>query len=728
MKHNFLPLGLLVLLIFSTSYPDSYAQEDDNNRPKVGLVLSGGGAKGMAHVGVLKVLEEVGMPIDYIGGTSMGSIVGGFYAAGYSANQIDSIIQTVNWEYLLSDGITRRELSITEKYDTDRFLLSFPFSKKGLRLPEGIIRGQHIESEFTKLCTPVYNITDFNQLPIPFLCVAVDIEAEEKVVFRKGNLPNAMRASMSIPSVFVPMEIDGRKYVDGGIIDNFPVGEVKKMGADIIIGIDVGHGSQEKKESNLITTLGDIIFLYSAKMMEENKKSVDIYINPDLKGLGTSSFSDGDSLISYGESAGRAVYSELQSLADSLKKLSNTEFIRKPQPKVDSIFIKAIQIEGLENRSEKFATADVPFSVLEWVTPKDIQDAVEGIYSSGYYNKVISELIEEEDGSRLVIHFNEKVGGLLRFGFYYDNDYKATLFLNSTFYNWLIDDTKLSITLGLGRSPSINLQYFIDKGPIPAPGIEVSSSWETVYGYSDSTRKKVLSANYSLTNAQLFIQSNFSSYLAFRLGGEWMHGILKPDVSLIEFGNISDNFWGLFGTLYADTYDNPYFPKRGQQAFVSAKFASNVELNPITNIKFRYRFASRLSEKFTLISSLYGGISVGDSIPFQYTFPLGGLTEMERYGHMPFIGYKYFETGNDNVMFARLDLQFQFLKNMYLILMGNVGYQNKEIYNVFKPEGLISGFGFTYGYQTPIGPIKVSVMRSGELKGLMGHVQLGYWF
>ena len=718
----------LVLFILSISFSESYAQELEKQRPKVGLVLSGGGAKGMAHVGVLKVLEEVGMPIDYIGGTSMGSIVGGFYAAGYSANQIDSIIHTINWDYLLSDGITRRELSITEKYDNDRFLLSFPFSKKGIKLPEGIIRGQHIESELTKLCTPVYNINDFNQLPIPFLCVAVDIEAEEKVVFKEGNLPNALRASMSIPSVFVPMEIDGRKYVDGGIIDNFPVGEVKKMGADIIIGVDVGHGSQEKKEANLITTLEDIIFLYSARLMEENKKSVDIYINPDLKGLGTSSFSDGDSLISYGESAGLAVYSELQSLADSLNKLSNTKFIRKPQPKVDSIFIKSIQIEGLENRSEKFATADVPFSVLEWVTPKDIQDAIEGIYSSGYYNKVTSELIKEKDGSRLIIHFKEKIGGLLRFGFYYDNDYKATLFLNSTFYNWLINDTKFSITLGLGRSPSINLQYFIDKGPVPAPGFEVSSSWETIYGYSDSTRQKVLSANYSITNANLFIQSNFSDFLTFRLGGEWTHGILKPNVSLIEFGNITDNFWGLFGSLYSDTYDQSYFPKRGQQAYISVKFLSNVDLEPITRFKVRYRFAQRLSEKFTLIPSIYGGISIGDSIPFQYSFPLGGLTEMGKFGHMPFVGYKYFETGNDNVMFARLDLQFQFYKNMYFIFMCNAGYQSDDFNDIIKPEGLISGFGLTYGIQTPIGPIKVSVMRSGERKGLLGNVQLGYWF
>jgi len=727
-RFKYLKIVVFTILLAVISFKYSFAQEENSQRPKVGLVLSGGGAKGMAHVGVLKVLEEVGMPIDYIGGTSMGSIVGGLYAAGYSANQIDSIIHTINWEYLLSDAISRRELSITEKHEKDRFKLSFPFSRKGIKLPEGIIRGQHVESEFEKLTSPVYNIRDFNQLPIPFLCVAVDIESGDKVVFKEGSLSDAMRASMSIPSVFVPMEIDGHKYVDGGITDNFPVAEVIKMGADIIIGVDVGHGSQGKKESNLITLLADVIFMSSTKVMEENKKSVDIYISPDLKGLGTSSFTGGDSLILYGEEAGREVYSELKSLADSLNGLTEVKFIRKPQPSVDSILIKSIQIEGLLNRSEKFATADVPFSVLEWVTPKEIQDAVEDIYASGYYDKVTSELIEEVDGTRLILHFREKIGGLLRFGFYYDNDYKAALFLNGTFYNLLINDSKLAVTLGLGRSPSLNVQYFMDKGPIPAPGVEFSSSWETVHIYADSSRSKIASVNYSISDAKLFIQSNFTNFFAFRLGGEWTHGVVRPDVSLIEFGNISDNFWGLFGTLYADTYDHPYFPKKGQQAIASVKFASNVELSPIYNFRFRYRFAQRLSDKFTLIPSFYGGISIGDSIPLQYSFPLGGLTEMNRFGHMPFIGYKYFETGNDNVLFARFDLQFQFYKNMYLILMGNVGYQSDDVNKIFKPEGLISGYGLTYGIDTPVGPLKISIMRSGEKQGFMGHVQLGYWF
>ena len=717
------------MFLNTISFTHLYSQEpDSNSRPKVGLVLSGGGAKGMAHVGVLKVLEEVGMPIDYIGGTSMGSIVGGLYAAGYTARDLDSIIHSIDWNFLLSDEIPRQDLSISEKQDNDRFLLSFPINKKGVELPEGIIRGQHIENELAKLCTPVYNIRDFSKLPIPFICIAVDIETGEKVVFRKGNLSDAMRASMSIPSAFVPMEIDGRKFVDGGIIDNFPVADVIKMGADIIIGVNVGIGSQAKKESNLLTVMEDVVFIYSSKIMKESKKSVDIFIQPDLNGYGTSSFTAGDSLMTYGEEAARKLYPQLKSLADSLNGLSGVKFTRKPKSIVDSVFLKSIQIEGLSYHSERFATVDIPFSVLEWVTPEKIQEAVEYMYASAYYDKVTSELTEEEDGSRLIIHFKEKVGGQLRFGLYYDIDYKAALFLNSTFYNWLINDTKLSLTLGLGRSPTFDILYFIDKGPIPAPGVEFSSNWESVPLISDSSRKEIANFNCSVTNAKLFIQSNFSSILAFRVGGEWTHAAIKPDVSLIEFGNFSDNFWGLFSSLYTDTYDHPYFPKKGQQALVEAKYIAGINLEPITYFRLEYRFAQKLSKKFTLIPSVYGGITTGDSIPIQYSFPLGGLTEIDRFGHMPFVGYKYFETGNNNVIFGRIDLQFQIRKNMYLILMGNAGYQDESLKSLFTPAGLISGFGLTYGLDTPVGPLKVSVMRSGEHKDFLGYVQLGYWF
>ena len=718
----------MVLFFFGIDSMEAQNQENIT-RPKVGLVLSGGGAKGFAHIGVLKILEEVGMPIDYIGGTSMGSIVGGLYAAGYSADELEKIVTELDWDFLFTDEINRRELSITEKRDMDRYILSFPIGEKGIDIPEGIIRGQHIENKLTELCVPVYDIDNFNDLPIPFLCITTDIDNGKKVVIREGSLPRAMRASMSIPSVFVPLVIDDIRMVDGGIIDNFPVEEVIAMGADIIIGVDVGYQRKKDDEDrNLFSIMEDAMFIYSASVMEKSLKDVDIFIRPDLKGLGTASFSSPDSLVKYGTNAAVSAYAHLKSLADSLNALDGHKYKRPVLKKIDSVFLTTIRIRGLKNTTEELAISEMPFSVLNWVKIDEILQSVNKIYASNYFNKVSFELKPGDNGTILILNIEEKTNGLFRFGFYYDIDQKATVFLNTTFYNKLFKDTKMSLSVGLGRSPGIEFSYLFDKGPRPAPGVELSSFWTSLYAYSDSSREKLASFNYSTSNAKIFLKSNFSSYLSIRFGAEWTHAYLSPDISLVQFGSLKDNFWGLFGSLYSDTYNHAYFPTRGVKGLVEVKYITNAYLKPVSYLNLFYQTAIQMGHSVTLLPSIYSGIAIGDSIPLQYQTPLGGLSELHRYGHMPFIGYKYYETGNNNVLFARIDLQFKVFDKMYLTLMANAGSQTEFVEDLFKNDTYISGFGIEYSLDTPLGPVKLSLMRSGEKKKLLGYFQLGYWF
>ncbi len=718
----------MVLFFFGIDSMEAQNQENIT-RPKVGLVLSGGGAKGFAHIGVLKILEEVGMPIDYIGGTSMGSIVGGLYAAGYSADELEKIVTELDWDFLFTDEINRRELSITEKRDMDRYILSFPIGEKGIDIPEGIIRGQHIENKLTELCVPVYDIDNFNDLPIPFLCITTDIDNGKKVVIREGSLPRAMRASMSIPSVFVPLVIDDIRMVDGGIIDNFPVEEVIAMGADIIIGVDVGYQRKKDDEDrNLFSIMEDAMFIYSASVMEQSLKDVDIFIRPDLKGLGTASFSSPDSLVKYGTNAAVSAYAHLKSLADSLNALDGHKYKRPVLKKIDSVFLTTIRIRGLKNTTEELAISEMPFSVLNWVKIDEILQSVNKIYASNYFNKVSFELKPGDNGTILILNIEEKTNGLFRFGFYYDIDQKATVFLNTTFYNKLFKDTKMSLSVGLGRSPGIEFSYLFDKGPRPAPGVELSSFWTSLYAYSDSSREKLASFNYSTSNAKIFLKSNFSSYLSIRFGAEWTHAYLSPDISLVQFGSLKDNFWGLFGSLYSDTYNHAYFPTRGVKGLVEVKYITNAYLKPVSYLNLFYQTAIQMGHSVTLLPSIYSGIAIGDSIPLQYQTPLGGLSELHRYGHMPFIGYKYYETGNNNVLFARIDLQFKVFDKMYLTLMANAGSQTEFVEDLFKNDTYISGFGIEYSLDTPLGPVKLSLMRSGEKKKLLGYFQLGYWF
>jgi len=227
-----LPIAFLLLPITSFS-------QETTKRPKIGLVLSGGGAKGFAHIGVLKVLEEAGVKVDYIAGTSMGAVIGGLYASGYSATQIDSIFYNTDFDELLQDYIPRSSKSFYEKRNDQMYALTLPFDKLKIGVPIALSKGMYNYNLLSKLTHKVRHVRDFNKLPIPFLCIATDIEKGEQVILKEGYLAQAMLASSAFPSLFSPVEIDGKLLIDGGVVNNYPVEEIRKMGADIVIGVDV---------------------------------------------------------------------------------------------------------------------------------------------------------------------------------------------------------------------------------------------------------------------------------------------------------------------------------------------------------------------------------------------------------------------------------------------------------------------------------------------------------
>jgi len=234
---TFLLIILIQILFISSAFSQASTESIQRKRPTIGLVLSGGGAKGFAHVGVIKVLEEAGIQPDYIGGTSMGSIIGGLYAIGYSTEYMEDMIRNRDWDLLLQDKIPRKLLTYEEKENAERLLITFPLSIKGIKMKTGLYSGQNIETLLTTLTTPVYNEPDFNKFQTPFLCIGTDLITGEEVILENGKLDQAMRASMAIPSFFNPYEYQGHILVDGGVINNYPVNRIKEIGADIIIDL-----------------------------------------------------------------------------------------------------------------------------------------------------------------------------------------------------------------------------------------------------------------------------------------------------------------------------------------------------------------------------------------------------------------------------------------------------------------------------------------------------------
>ena len=271
-----------------------FSQED----PKIGLVLSGGGAKGLAHIGALKVIDSLGIKIDYVGGTSMGAIVGGLYAAGYSAKELDSIFKSTDLTELIQDNVPRSAKTFYEKDDSERYALSLPFDDFKVSFPEGISGGQNIYNEFVRLLYHVKDIQDFNKLPIPFLCIATNIETGKPVLLDNGYLPEAIMASGTLPSLFEPSEVNGQILIDGGVVNNYPLDEVKAKGADIVVGVDVQDALAKRDALSSATEILVQINNYrTVKDMVNKIKETDIYIKPNIQDFSVIDFELRDEII-----------------------------------------------------------------------------------------------------------------------------------------------------------------------------------------------------------------------------------------------------------------------------------------------------------------------------------------------------------------------------------------------------------------------------------------------
>ena len=288
-----------VLFVFSLS--SIYSAQ-----PKIGLVLSGGGAKGLAHVGVLKVLEKAGIKVDIITGTSMGALVGALYASGYRAAELEKIIRSQNWSRLIFDVIPRWQLRMNDKKGDGRYFIDFGLKKGKIVTEGGLTRGQRVSLLLSRLTWPVHHIRDFSKLPTPFACMATDLQTGQPVVLSNGSLADAMRASMSIPSVFNPAMVNGRMLVDGGLVRNFPVSQAKKMGADIIIGVDVSDAPKTQKElKSAFVILSQISMYRNEKDLKRQRALCNILISPDIRGFTSASFTKAEILMHRGEEAAK---------------------------------------------------------------------------------------------------------------------------------------------------------------------------------------------------------------------------------------------------------------------------------------------------------------------------------------------------------------------------------------------------------------------------------------
>ena len=720
----------------------SFAQEtkNDSTRLKVGVVLSGGGAKGYAHVGALKKIEEAGIKIDYIGGTSMGAIIGGLYAAGYTPDELEKIMHQLDISSLITQNKDRAEIPFFEKAYKEKYILELPFDKFKLTIPNAISKGQGPLDLLTYLLRPVHDIDDFNKLPTPLVCIGTDLETGEEKVFRSGFLPRVILASGAYPTMLDPVTIDGKIYVDGGVVNNFPVKEVKDMGADIIIGVELGDGLQKRDDLNsAIDILSQIMTMSIVKKTDEQKKLVDLLIKPELKEYAVTSFDEVDSIYNRGLIASEKVYDQLKEIA---KKQHASNKTRNEIKLDDYVLVKEIEVEGLKNFNKNYIEGKLGIRTPEIIKYDDLKAGISKLYASGNFNNItykISEINDEENLLTLKVQEN-KTKQSIRFGLHYDDLFKTGLLLNFTSKNLFIKNSVLSADVVVGDYARYNINFFIDNGYFPSIGFNSFSHYfdkeidlRNFFG-QDNIYKKV---NYNFREYinQLYIQSTIKEKYAIGIGLEHQYTKVFTNnfiSSNEEFPAKSEGYyWKAYGYIKADNRNNANFARSGLKFDGSFKylFDSNV-----TGFENNYLLESSLEANFPLNNFLSYrftanfGTFFNDNVTMPQKFYIRGYVEQDFLNYTKFYGLPFGSAIGDNQLLFGSHIQARILKNHYTSVFMNIANITDRFEQLSLTDYKYLGYGVTYGYDSPLGPLNFIWSYLPYTKKGLFNLSLGYWF
>lgn len=727
--------ALVVLMLFAGLIRASAEGSPETKRPTLGLVLSGGGAKGFAHVGVLKVLDEAGLHFDYVGGTSMGSIIGSLYALRYHPDTIAAIIRAQDWDATMNDRIPRAYIPIEEKQNADRFVITFPIIERKVKVKEGLVAGQLVDLLLAKYLSKAYEINDFSRLPVPFLCIATNLEDGTGVVLRDGILHRAVRASMSIPSFFNPVTLNGKLLVDGGVINNFPVEEVRKAGAEYIIGVDVQTGLHPAERLNsMFTILDQVTSFYRQSANDRAVALTDIYIKPDLSDFDMMSFNDYEAIMKRGEEAARRLLPQLKLLADSLNKLEprpNPELNGKP---VDSVFVTFLQYNGLKRVSKEFLDGILEVIPRSWVNLDVLTENMKRAYGSGFFEHIGYHFLPSEEGSGLVINLKEAGSGFVGAGIHYDNDYKAALLLNATFKNVWIKGSKLFIDLNLGENPRLQGLFLVDRGAKTGFGIRGNIYNLKLNQYMQRDIFDIYRVNQS--SLEGFAQWTFSN--TFRLRAGTMFEKIRIRTSFTDIGIYGYHDYMInFIDWSQDSYDKNQFATSGTKMNLNFRHIRRLTAIPgsvVTPdaIVFTARYNSNVpvNADHTFKYGLVGGFTFkGHKPPPHQRFILGGQSHQSTYGaFIPFTGLRFIENTGLYTFNINLQWQYRFAPKFYAIPRFDSGFITETIEEFTQGPSIIVGYGMTLGWESVIGPFELSLMGSNNGGGAIGFVNIGYWF
>ncbi len=709
-------------------------QMQAQENPKVGLVLSGGGAKGYAHIAVLKQLEKSGVRIDYIGGTSMGAIVGSLYASGYSADQLDSLVRKSSLNDLIFNYKNRKSKPLFDKTYNEKYILDIPFNKFKPKLPSAISNGEAPYLFLSELLLDSHSTHDFSQLPIPFYCVATNLETGEEKIFNAGFLPKCVMASASLPSLLKPVTIDEDLYVDGGVTNNFPVLEMRRKGMDIVIGVDLGQALKKKDKLNNIADIMTQISNFSIKEeVQQQKKYLDVYINPDLEEYSTTSFEDYDSIYARGKRKAQSFEFIFNKIAE---KQRVNKSIKEEKEENESYCILDINIHGSDKFNRDYVKGKLGVHENESLSPKDITKGMNRLIQTKNYEEAYYEVQETEGGYNLNINVKEKkINTMARIGVHYDNIYRSALLLNLSTRNFIFNNTSASFDFILGDRIRYYFNVFGDNGIKPSIGFQSRYMNAPIKISQNATNTDFNYINYDFNwlHNSLYVQSTFKDKYALIIGIDHDYANVKTDVLSRNNPNrkLSDSYYiSPKAELRADTQDNRNYPTSGLLLYGLAKYAAWSNQNEfISNLQLSgsIQYSQTIWNKITVQPYAYIGIQ-GKNNSFIFNNILGGMNKQNMLYFQPFIGYNYASIFTKNVIKIAGSIQIEIFKNNYISLIANAANAEDEIdlLRFFKYK--YSGIGINYGFDSPIGPINLNYGYSSQLKENLVNFSLGYWF
>lgn len=741
MKHINNAAMMLVALLLFVGFQPIAAQTAQ--RKKVALVLSGGGAKGTAHIGVLRVLERAGIPIDIVTGTSMGALIGGLYSIGYDAETLDSLVMAQDWGVLLSDKVDTRGQSLDERTKQHTYILSRPLSierRKG-GSAGGLIVGTNLAKLFSRLAVGWHDSIDFNKLPIPFACVATDVVRNAEIDFRSGYLTEAMRASMAIPGVFSPIRKDSLVLVDGGLRNNYPADLARLMGADIIIGVSVQSDDRTAEElQSGSAILSQIIDINCKNKYAENWAMTDVPIKVNVKGFSSASFSRTaiDTLIARGEQAAMQQYGKIMQIKRELGLADDWQPERKHRavPSNESLVfnIDTVLFDRITADDGYYIISKYGLRRIDGVPVSQIEEAVTALSSNYLYTGVRYTLTKQSSGYALRISANDRRTSRVNLGVRFDTEDMVAMQANISHSFGIRVPMNLEFTGRLGKRMMARIDADLAQPHHGRLGFTYvfNHSDINIYNHGDrdynftynrhSLQLRLMRIN--LRNLSLEVGANADFYNFHDVLTGSASGEGKPD---------NMHLYSYRFRLNYDSEDKWFFTTRGSYltagyGYYTDNFIGYKGRAGISVADGLWRMSFALSQRFSLQPMLYGRFVANDDMPFIMRNAVGGQLPGHYFDHqLPFAGIGHVEFVEDMLLAVQLRAQQRIMDNNYVIARISLAQHSDRLHQLFN-RGPMTGCEAAYYYDSIFGPLGATLGFSSRTNQPYFYINLGFQF